>query len=479
MSNFNTRELDLLPASSKLSRMERKVKVERFSIDIPPREALKRLLYFSHPVLLESGLKEREIGWYSILSAEPFMILKSKGKKISLWEEGKLKTLSGNPFFWLRELLKKYEIKGDNKVPFAGGAIGYFSYDLNQHLERLPCWAKDDLQLPDLYLAFYDWGIIYDHVKRETFLVCFPTEESLEKVSQAKKALAKDEGKTKALIPVPREINIKSNFTKKAYLEAVKKAKDYIFAGDIFQVNLSQRLEAPLFLKPLSLYNILQELNPSPFGAYLGFKETTIVSSSPERFLKVKGREVETRPIKGTRPRGKTLEEEKKLFWELFFSEKDRAENVMIVDLERNDLGKVCEIGSVKVRELFRVEKYATVYHLVSIVKGILREDVDLVDLIEATFPGGSITGAPKVRSMEIIEELEPTKRSVYTGSIGYLSFNRRMDLNIVIRTFIVKDDTAYFQVGGGIVADSQPEAEYQETMDKAKALIESIRRCF
>lgn len=452
--------------------------MEKLPLDISPREAVEKLFHFSHPVLLESALREKEIGRYSLLSAEPFLILKNKGNETIFYRNGKRsKAFSQNPFHALKDLLKKYEISEEVNLPFAGGAIGYFSYDLNQYFEKLPNWAQDDLNLPHLYLAFYDWGILYDHFKDEILLIYLENGESVDKIGKIKKILLK-EGERKALKASPKKVNIKSNFTKKSYLEAVKKAKEYIFNGDIFQVNLSQRLEAPLFLSPFSLYKVLQEVNPSPFAAYLGFEDSTIVSSSPERFLKVQNKEVETRPIKGTRPRGKNQEEEEKLYWELFFSEKDRAENVMIVDLERNDLGKVCEIGSVKVRELFRVEKYATVLHLVSIVKGILRKNVDLVDLLKATFPGGSVTGAPKVRAMEIIEELEPTKRNVYTGSIGYLSFNKRMDLNIAIRTFIIKEDTAFFQVGGGIVADSEPEAEYQETLDKAKALIESIKRC-
>ncbi len=457
--------------------MEKGVLTEEFSLTLSPVQVLGRLLRLSHPVLLESTLREREIGRYSIVSAEPFLVVKSKGDEITVQGGGRTKLFSGNPFAILQSLLKEYELANGAGLPFAGGAIGYFSYDLNQHLEKLPNWAVDDLLLPEIYLCFYDWGFLFDHLKDKAQLVYFDDPTSTDKVKQIKKLIQKQNVSPK-LKANPKKVVVKSNFEKRDYLEATRQAKDYIFAGDIFQVNLSQRLEAPLFLHPYSLYQILQRLNPAPFAAYLGFDDLTVVSSSPERFLKVEGRQVETRPIKGTRPRGQTSEEEERLFLELFFFEKDRAENLMIVDLERNDLGKVCEVGSVRVQELFKVERYATVFHLVSVIKGILKEDKDLVDLLEATFPGGSITGAPKVRAMEIIEELEPTKRSVYTGSLGYMSFNQKMDLSIVIRTFIVKDDTAYFQVGGGIVADSQPEAEYQETLDKAKALIDSIKRC-
>jgi para-aminobenzoate synthetase component 1 len=273
------------------------------------------------------------------------------------------------------------------------------------------------------------------------------------------------------------------NFTKDAYIKTIKRAKQYIAAGDIYQVNLSQRFTADLNIHPYDLYTRLRTRNPAPFAAYLNFDDVAIVSSSPERFLQffADTRMVYTRPIKGTRPRGATPEEDAKLADELVNSEKDRAELIMIVDLERNDLGRVCEIGSVHVPELIVLEKYPTVYHLVSTVAGKLPKEKDRIDLLKATFPGGSITGAPKIRSMEIIDELEPTKRSVYTGAIGYLSFTGNMDLNIVIRTFICPtlkrgvNGKAYFQVGGGIVADSDPEKEYQETLDKARALFDAL----
>ena len=270
-------------------------------------------------------------------------------------------------------------------------------------------------------------------------------------------------------------ITLRANFSHEQYLEAVEAGREYIAAGDTFQVNLSQRFEAELPIPPYELYRHLRHINPAPFAAYLNFDEVTILSASPERFLKVKGDLVETRPMKGTRPRGSSPAEDEALARELQNSLKDRAENVMIVDLERNDLGRVCRFGTVKVRELWTLEKYATVFQLTSTVEGKLRQDKGRIDLLKACFPGGSITGAPKVRAMEIIDELEPTRRSIYTGSIGYLSFGGEMDLSIVIRTILIKDGKAYFQVGGGIVYDSDPEAEYQETLDKAKALFQAL----
>ena len=265
------------------------------------------------------------------------------------------------------------------------------------------------------------------------------------------------------------------NFTHQEYLEAVEAAREHIAAGDIFQVNLSQRFEGELAIPSYELYRRLRQINPAPFAAYLNFDEVTILSASPERFLKVDGDRVETCPMKGTRPRGASLAEDEALARELEYSTKDRAENVMIVDLERNDLGRVCCFGTVKVRELCTLERYATVFQLTSTVEGKLQQGKNRIDLLEACFPGGSITGAPKVRAMEIIDELEPTRRSLYTGSVGYLSFSGEMDLNIVIRTILVKDSRAYFQVGGGIIYDSDPEAEYRETMDKAKALLQAL----
>jgi len=256
----------------------------------------------------------------------------------------------------------------------------------------------------------------------------------------------------------------------------VSRVREYIAAGDVFQVNLSQRLEGDLTVSPYELYRRLRQVNPAPFASYLNFNGVTIVSASPERFLKVRGDLVETRPIKGTRPRGHNPIEDAALAQELVHSIKDRAENVMIVDLERNDLGRVCRYGTVKVTELAILETFPTVFHLTSTIIGRLRQDKGVVDLLKASFPGGSITGAPKVRAMEIIDELEPTKRSVYTGSIGYLSFTGDLDINIVIRTFLVKDSKVYFQVGGGIIYDSDPAGEYQETMDKAKALIQALK---
>jgi para-aminobenzoate synthetase component 1 len=394
----------------------------------------------------------------------------------------------GNPFDVLDGLLRRYRMEtGPVPVPFSGGAVGYFSYDLCHFIERLPRTAVDDLKLPECYLAFYDTIIAFDLQQGRAYIVScgFPEEDETTRKRRAQARL--DE--LKALIlsgrpkgagsagtaPVGSEIALKANFSRRQYLKAVAAAREYILAGDIFQVNISQRFEAKLAAPPYELYRQLRLVNSAPFASYLGFEEVSVASASPERFLRLSGDLVQTRPIKGTRRRGATLAEDAALANELLSSVKDRAENVMIVDLERNDLGRICRYGSVKVTELAVLENYPTVCHLTSTVEGRHSPGKGAIELLKATFPGGSITGAPKVRAMEIIDELEPTRRSVYTGSIGYLGFNGDMDLNIVIRTVLVKDGKACFQVGGGIVYDSKPEAEYEETLDKARALIQAL----
>jgi para-aminobenzoate synthetase component 1 len=370
----------------------------------------------------------------------------------------------------------------------AGGAVGYLSYDLCHFIERLPNKAVDDLQLPECYLGFYDAVMAFDLLKGQAYIISsgFPELDETRRQRRARARLEElsalfAQSDFPANLPSIEQaaqdhIALRSNFTPGDYLKAVEAARQYIIAGDIFQVNLSQRFETELAVSPYELYRRLRQVNPAPFAAYLDCGRVTVVSASPELFLKVKGEYVETRPIKGTRPRGSIPAEDEAQAHCLVSSPKDRAENVMIVDLERNDLGRVCRHGSVQVTELATLETFPTVFHLTSTVVGRLRNDQSRIDLLRACFPGGSITGAPKVRAMEIIDELEPTRRSVYTGAIGYLSFGNNMDLNIAIRTFLVKDGRAYFQVGGGIVYDSEPQAEYQETLDKAKALIQALK---
>ena len=495
------------------ARDEGKNLIEKIQLNTFPFFIYERLKDLPYTSFLDSSMEGGEQGRFSFLCIEPFLIFKSKKDKISLNWQDKKETIRGNPFVILKGLFNRFKVSAEKSspFPFTGGAVGYFSYDLKDFNETLPSSARDDLNIYDTVLCFYDTVLIFDHSTKEYFLASsgFPAKgkkrlyrqkarfESIrnkllcccddalhsrhcEGAKHPKQSLSFEIASSVASLP-PRNDELlsskklTSNFTKEEYIKTIEKAKKYIKSGDIYQVNLSQRFKVPMKRDVFQLYETLRTINPAPLASFLNFGDIKVISSSPERFLKKEGRMVETRPIKGTRPRGKNALEDKNLMGELISSIKDRAENLMIIDLERNDLGRICEYGSVKVSEFMACEKYATVFHLVSTVRGILRKDVGPIDCLMNCFPGGSITGAPKIRSMEIIEELEPVKRSVYTGSVGYIDFNGNMDTSIAIRTIIVKDRVAYFQAGGGIVYDSDPEKEYQETLDKAKALIEAI----
>jgi para-aminobenzoate synthetase component 1 len=428
----------------------------------------------AYPFFLDSNLNSNPLGRYSFLGCNPFYVLETKGT---------------DPFAELRRLLDRYRIRPLNKIsPFSAGAVGYLAYDLGFALEKkLSRRVRDDLSIPDCLFGFYDTVIIYDHLKKTLFLLSSGLPET--KYSLAKIRAQTRLKETISLISQTRVnkrqktphkkhscgTSIKSNFSIEEYIRAIKKAKEYIKKGDIYQVNLSQRFMSGTRCAGYEIYSRLRNLSPSFFSAYLDCGDFQIISSSPERFLKLKGRDVYTRPMKGTRPRSKDKSQDQMLKRELLESAKDKAELIMIVDLERNDLGRVCNYGSVKIKSLRELEEYNTVFQTTATIKGLLHKDRDRIDLIKACFPGGSITGCPKIRAMEIIEELEPTRRCIYTGSLGYLSFCGNMDLNILIRTIIKKQDKIYFQVGGGIVADSKPDDEYQETLVKAKAMIEAV----
>ena len=414
---------------------------------------LRRACQQPYAAWLDSALADGRSGVTSFLGGEPFLVMRSRGEAIELWTRGATHRFSGDPFATLRELLRENARKAEG-VQTGGrlpAALGYLSYELKRFVERVPQRAVDDLALPECYLCFYDRVQAFDA-----------------------RPLAVDAASLPRVSPLGETDAPPSNFTRREYVDAVRRALDYIVAGDIYQVNLSQRFCLPLPGDPLETYLELRRRNPAPFAAYLNLPEAQLLSASPERFLRLEAgsRRVQTRPIKGTRPRGRWPEEDERLARELLSSEKDRAENVMIVDLERNDLGRVAEVGSVRVRELAALETFPTVHHLTSTIEATLGEGRDAVDLLRATFPGGSITGAPKIRAMEIIDELEPTARSVYTGAIGRLGFDGSLDLSIAIRTIIAKDGVAYFQAGGGIVADSDPELEYEETLHKAAGLM-------
>lgn len=476
--------------------MKRYPVIEEIHLPLGASQPFEVLHREASSFFLDSGMNEMSLGRYSFLGSNPFLILKSHDSRLTVTGHEGTKETRANPFETLDELLQRYALEaGPYPTPFPGGAVGYFSYDLCGLIEKLPRTATDDLRLPECCIGFYDLVITLDHLENRVYIAStgFPEQDEAKRLSRAHQRMKEAEERllghphrssfdsppAARSLPEgshPRSaIDLRSNFTRREYLTAVETAREYIARGDIFQVNLSQRFEAELPVPPYELYHRLKGINPAPFAAYLNFDDAIIICASPERFLKVDGALVETRPMKGTRPRGRSPAEDEALAKELQESVKDRAENVMIVDLERNDLGRVCHYGTVRVRELWTLEKYATVFQLTSCVEGRLRQEKNRIDLLKACFPGGSITGAPKVRAMEIIDELEPTRRSIYTGSIGYIGFGNTMDLNIVIRTILVKNGRAYLQVGGAIIYDSNAEAEYQETLDKARALFQAL----
>jgi para-aminobenzoate synthetase component I len=461
--------------------------VEELTDAPPPVEALARIGAFDYPILLESAAHLPEVGRYSFLAADPFHLLRARVDGDSA---------EGDPFEMVREALAEYrEPTIEGLPPFQGGAAGYFGYDLGAAIERIPPHRRDDLGLPDLVLGLYDWTLAWDHELGRCWLISTGLpERGAARVRRARQradlvlellrtapAAGKPSGRANPATvpagahPLPEAEGVCSGFSRDGYLAAVERVREYIFAGDVFQANLSQRLQAPFACSAEVLYRRLRERSPAPYAAYFDFGDAALVSSSPELFLRLRGRAVETRPIKGTAPRADDVLEDRRLAEGLASSEKDRAENVMIVDLLRNDLSRVCTDDSVRVPRLCALESHAQVHHLVSTVTGELRPGYDAVDVLRASFPGGSITGAPKIRAMEIVAELEPIRRGPYTGSIGYIGFDGAMETNIVIRTFVVKDGTAYFQVGGGIVADSDPEREYRETLHKAAGMLQSL----
>lgn len=458
--------------------------IHEISLTLPPAEVFALFAEQPNSVFLDSGKDLNGMGRYSFIARDPFLVFSSKDQTISIEEQGHTHSFTGNPFAELKRLLAKYKTqKVAGLPPLTGGVIGYFGYDMGYLLETLPANSVDDLQNPDCILGFYDTVLIVDHQENKAYIASngFPEEETARRQTRAEERIEELAALVAAARPLPLpkpqipEGEYQSNFTCKGHCDMVQRGIDYIAAGDIFQVNLTQRFQAKVTVPPYELYRYLRHINPAPFASYLNFAEVVVASASPERYLLVTDNQVETRPIKGTRPRGQDPESDRQFREELLASEKDRAELVMIIDLERNDLGRVCEFGSVRVPDLIRLEEYATVFHLVSTVVGKLCPGKDVIDLVTASFPGGSITGAPKVRAMEIIDELEKVRRNIYTGSIGYIDFNGDADLNIVIRTFVIKGDQAYYQVGGGIVADSVPELEYEESLDKARALMRAL----
>ncbi|MEK4563186.1 aminodeoxychorismate synthase, component I [Alkalihalobacillus sp. FSL R5-0424] len=423
-------------------------------------------------ILLESGRGGR----YSIMGLDPFAILEGHDQTLTLEINHKKHVWQGPLLKSLESAMKPYMIDPDESIegiPFSGGAIGYFSYDLMREMEQIPTQAEDDLPLPEVYLMLFEDVFVFDHHQEELY-VCVNGEDESElgtRLEKYKSQWLKDVGVKPVWKKSHTNKSSHSSMSEQEFVDAVNKIKAYIARGDVFQVNLSLRETKPLTVSPMHVYEKLRTLNPSPYMAYMQTPEFQLVSASPELLVKKQGNQLSTRPIAGTRSRGKTEEEDQELANSLFSNEKERAEHVMLVDLERNDLGRVSSYGTVKVDELMVIERYSHVMHLVSNVVGELAENHTNYDVIRAVFPGGTITGAPKVRTMEIIEELEPVRRGVYTGAIGWLGFHGDLELNITIRTMVCHDNQAHVQAGAGIVSDSNPHHEYKESFKKARAL--------
>ncbi|UQR64847.1 aminodeoxychorismate synthase component I [Bradyrhizobium sp. C-145] len=449
---------------------------------IEPITAVRRLAHRPHLTFLDSAARHELLGRYSYLTCDPFSTYIVSGGRASCNGED----IDGDPWTVLRTLLARYpQEHRPDLPPFQGGAAGFFAYDLNRTLERLPAPAISGRRLPQSILHLYDVIVSYDHRDNRCWIVStgWPEQDPVRRGERARRRA--DE--FAALLANPKSPRIvlpatagawNSNFSREAYIVAVQRVIDLILAGDLFQANIAQRFTSRLstIFDPLTFYRQLRSLNPAPFGALLRYGKLTIASSSPERFLKLDGTQVETRPIKGTIARSADSNEDQRRANTLAASEKDRAENIMIVDLLRNDLSRVCTPHSVDVPALCELESYASVHHLVSIVTGTLAGDEDAVTLLRACFPGGSITGAPKVRSMQIITEIERVAREVYCGAIGFIGFNGQMDTNVAIRTVTIDDDMAVFHAGSGITAMSDPAAEYEETLAKAQRIFDAFR---
>jgi para-aminobenzoate synthetase component I len=459
----------------------------------PPEAVVERLRGLPGVVLLQSALAGGVQGRYSFVAANPFLVFRACGSRCEIRVARDRRLQFGNPWQILGSLLARYELLDEIDLPFPlGGCFGYWGYDLKNFVEpRLPRRAIRDLELPDCHVGFYDSLVIFDHELAKSWIVSTGLDfDGSRSEARAHGAVEFWEAQLRPMSfgpePEPSLCTqpatgalrpVTSNLSRLEFLAAVERAQRYIQAGDIYQVNLAQRLTASWGGTGWQFYKRLSEVSPAPFAAYLDCGDFEVVSSSPELFLRLSGAQVHTRPIKGTRPRSADSDRDARFTYELQTSAKEMAELVMITDLLRNDLGRVCDYGTVRVPELVRLERYAQVQHLVSTVEGRLRPDVTHLDALAACFPGGSITGAPKIRAMEIIDELEPTARGPYTGCLGYLGFNRESQLSIIIRTALCVGGTAYFHVGAGIVADSVAEAEFEETLTKAGGFLAALGR--
>jgi anthranilate synthase component I len=458
-----------------------------------PVSAFLKVARGDYAFLLESVQGGEKWGRYTFLGSEPAMVLRGRGARLDLTRPGRSVEVRSvkSPLEGLRDEMRRFRAYQSPELPrFFGGAVGFLAYDIVRYFERLPSHAHDELGTPDLYLMLTDTVLIFDNVRQTLKIVANVAVEDYPSTGAAYRAAASKVDELIARLDAPAKAprldsaaanlngdaaKLVSNQTREGYMAMVEAAKEYIAAGDVIQVVPSQRFEAPLASHPFNLYRSLRTINPSPYMFYLRLDDHTLVGASPEVMVRVEGRDITLRPIAGTRPRGATEAEDRELERELLADPKERAEHVMLVDLGRNDVGRVAEIGSVEVTELMTVERYSHVMHIVSNVRGRLREGCDAYDAFRATFPQGTVSGAPKIRAMEIIDELEPVRRGVYAGAVGYFSYTGNTDTAIALRTILVKNGRVYIQAGGGVVADSDPAAEYEESVNKARAMVRAL----
>lgn len=462
---------------------------EAFTADLlTPVSAYLRLAREArYAFLLESVEGGEKIARYTFVGAHPIEVFRYVQGACIVEGEGRLQWQQSDPIAFLRSRIARYRpVRLPQLPPLVGGAIGYFSYDMVRLVERIPARGRDDLRLDDAVLMFFLGLVAFDHVQHRIWIVRNVFTEgrgslrakynlAVREIAATRRALQRPSGSEHSKRSRPAELSVASNFRRADYLSAVRKAKQRIRAGDIFQVVLSQRFSARTEAEPFEIYRALRVVNPSPYMYFLRLGEVSVVGSSPEMLVKVQNGEAFYRPIAGTRPRGRDEKEDQRLEADLLSDPKERAEHIMLVDLGRNDLGRICQYGSVCVEKLMFVERYSHVMHLVSSLRGRLRPDRDCFDALMACFPAGTVSGAPKVRAMQIIDEFEPTRRGIYAGGILYLDFSGNLDSCIAIRTLVAKDGVAYIQAGGGIVADSVPKQEYQETVNKARALLAAL----
>ncbi|HTR47608.1 MAG TPA: anthranilate synthase component I [Verrucomicrobiae bacterium] len=436
--------------------------------------------------LLESVEGGETIGRHTFTGVNPEEVFRARGRACTLEARGKKTRFEGDPVRELRRLVERYKpVRVPGLPPLTGGAIGYFSYDMVRLMERIPDTGRDDVHADDCVMMFYLGLIAFDHVQHRVSIIRNVFTEGPGSLRKKYDDAVREIERTRRTLegPLPpqrrpsgsKSLRIESNMTKQQFVSAVDKAKEYIRAGDAFQVVVSQRFSAKTSAEPFEIYRALRVVNPSPYLYFLKLDDVSVVGSSPEMLVKVQDRDAFYKPLAGTRPRGQSEKEDRELEAELLADPKERAEHIMLVDLGRNDLGRVCEYGSVKVDRLMFVERFSHVMHLVSGLSGRLRNDVDCFDALMACFPAGTLSGAPKVRAMEIIDELEPTRRGIYAGAILYLDFSGNVDSCIGLRTLVAKGGRVYIQAGAGIVADSVPEREYEETVNKARALTKAL----